>query len=954
MLESADIFYRQYSDTKCIYCFIEKEEILCKCKDCDFYFCNGINDNTEKSHIIFHLTDINHKSICLKPFKEELKCEKCKENNVFDLFYNNNNINIILCKKCLDDEKNKEEFYPFVENNNQISEKLLSKPTNEIDLRKLKNLDFDYFKKINMQIIKLKKLLDSMHLKNVRLPYESLEIYYTTYKLLINAEKQYLKAVSELKEEYEYKFYFFYDQNEDGDEFVYAEIYPKEDEEWDFFYIYRHKDFSVFSEKDRNNRIEYIAKIENINNKSVILKFPKIIYKPIDGIYYIKEKNSLYSYIRILRGLDYLYDEPDFYIDLDILDIILGKIDKNFSNENTVIDVNKIPNDLNIPEYPKLNQSQEKALLKCLRNKFTMIKGPPGTGKTYLCSVLIYHLLNLNNTNKHILLCAPSNKACDNLAYYISKLRIKFLRVLSKRREETGEKVENSLNDIIKESELGREFNRLYNKKERNGDLYGKDYKKYKKIIREKEKEIISQNQVIITTINKSFDRRIYDYEFPIVIIDECTQALEPDSILPLIHKAKYVVIIGDDKQLGPIVFNPIAAKCGLEISLFERLWILYNGDDDDNNHFNFSITLTEQYRMHPKILEFPNELFYNNKIKSGINENERLNEELINNIPFPNKKIPLLFYHLNSYEEITPNRSYKNLTEAEIIFQLIPKLIELKIEIKNIGIITPYNGQKALLRKYFESFEYLKDIQIESVDGFQGQEKDIIIVSTVRNNLYGSIGFLKSERRLNVTLTRAKYGMIILGNCECLSKKNEMWKQLINYYNKNDLIRYGDFNNLKKYNLDNNNNKDNKNIFKFFEFDFNKGLNDDDEDIDKNFVFHKFKYNDDYREIEENEEEEEEEEDDDYDFYDEYKDNNNRNRKNYNYGYNNQYYDYRNNEYYNDEYYDDEYYDDEYNYDEYYDSNYKYKDDNYNYNNNNRNNNNSENKKKKKRKKKK
>ena len=201
---------------------------------------------------------------------------------------------------------------------------------------------------------------------------------------------------------------------------------------------------------------------------------------------------------------------------------------------------------------------------------------------------------------------------------------------------------------------------------------------------------------------------------------------------------------------------------------------------------------------MHPKILEFPNKLFYNNKIKSVINENEMSKEEIINNMPFLNKKIPLLFYHFNSNEEITPNRSYKNESEAEIIFQIISKLIKLKVEIKNIGIITPYNGQKALIRRFFESFDDLKDIQIESVDGFQGQEKDFIIVSTVRNNSYGNIGFLKSKRRLNVTLTRAKYGMIILGNCECLSKKNEMWKELINYYDNNNLIGCGDFNNLK------------------------------------------------------------------------------------------------------------------------------------------------------------
>ena len=862
-MENVDIFFREHSDPKCVYCFLGNEEILCRCNECEYYFCNEISENSNESHIIFHLKESKHKSISLNPFNDKLKCLKCNNNNVFDLFFRNDDIKNILCKNCV--KNNKENFLLIIENGT-ISEKILAKPKNELDLIKLKNSDFEYCKNLNMEIIKLNKILNTLNLKNINLSYENVEDYYSTYKSLINAEKCYLKAVSELQEEYEYNFSFFYDE----EDFVCAKIFPNEEEDWDYFYVYRHKDFSVFSGKDRNNRIEYYAKIDYFNNNSIVLKFPKIKFKPIEGKYFIKQKSSVYSYIRMLRGLDYLYKNNDFYFDQDILDIILGKKDENFSNINSVINKNEIPTDLNIKDHPKLTLSQEKAILKCLNNKFTMIKGPPGTGKTYLCSILIYHLLKLKNIEEHILLCAPSNKASDNLAYYISKLGIKYLRILSKRREESGEKVENSINEIIKESDLGSEFERLKEKKEYNVDLNGKDYYRYKKIIRKKEKEIISEHELIITTVNNSFDRRIYDYEFPIVIIDECTQALEPDCLLPLIHKARFVVLIGDDKQLGPIVFNPKAAQSGLNISLFERLWKLYN-----NN--NFKITLTEQYRMHPKILEFPNELFYNNIIKSGINENE-INQNLMENFPFPNKKIPLLFYHFNSHEKITVNRSYKNEIEAEMIFKIVSKLIDLGMSVKDIGIITPYNGQKALLRRYYESFEYLKEIQIESVDGFQGQEKDFIIVSTVRNNFYGNIGFLENEKRLNVSLTRAKFGMIILGNCECLSKKNEMWKILIDYYNENDLIRCGDFDNLEKYNFTFNENVKNK--FTLNEFDFNKKLNDDD--IDNDFVFHKFKYNDDYREIEESEnEDEEEEDDDDYDYY-----------------YNYQYHDY---DYYND-----------------------------------------------------
>jgi hypothetical protein len=103
---------------------------------------------------------------------------------------------------------------------------------------------------------------------------------------------------------------------------------------------------------------------------------------------------------------------------------------------NSIINENEIPNNLNISNYPKLNKSQENAILKCLKNKFTMIKGPQGKEKIYLCSVLIYHLLKLKITKKHILLYGPSNKATNTLAYYISKIDINYLRILSKKREE--------------------------------------------------------------------------------------------------------------------------------------------------------------------------------------------------------------------------------------------------------------------------------------------------------------------------------------------------------------------------------------------------------------------------------------------------------------------------------------------------------------------------------------
>ena len=500
----------------------------------------------------------------------------------------------------------------------------------------------------------------------------------------------------------------------------------------------------------------------------------------------------------MINGLENFKKENSNLFDKNILELIISNEsdeDNNnkFSNKNEYLKESNLPLKLNIPEFGEniLNKSQENAIKNCFKNKLTLIRGPPGTGKTKVLSTLAYHLLKLKNKHDKIFIGAPSNRAVDNISYYLQKLKLDFIRVISLDKE-LSEEVDktNSLDDlVIKEIEKDLEtksnlkkFKDLSQKRKKYGKLHKDDFNNYQEITQEYEQKILIPCQIILATINNSADRRIKDYDFPIVLLDEATQALEPDCLLPLYHKAQMVVMIGDEMQLGPTVKSENADISGLGISLFERLCFYYKGS-------NFISSLNEQYRMHSSLYEFSNQKFYGNKM---LTHGEiKLDEDVKNKFPWPNKEIPTtLFWHCKDKEK-NENYSYFNDKEIYNVYGVVKKLQSAGVKMQEIGIITPYKAQK--LKLQYEKFSKFNDLKIESVDGFQGMEKDYIIISTVRSNTYGAIGFLRSQKRLNVSLTRARKGVIILGDAECLSKRNSIWRDLIEFYNKKKLIVEGD-----------------------------------------------------------------------------------------------------------------------------------------------------------------
>lgn len=210
---------------------------------------------------------------------------------------------------------------------------------------------------------------------------------------------------------------------------------------------------------------------------------------------------------------------------------------------------------------------------------------------------------------------------------------------------------------------------------------------------------------------------------------------------------------------------------------------------------------LEVQYRMHPELSQFPSNFFYEGSLQNGVCAEER---KLKVDFPWPSPECPMFFLVTQGSEEIAGSgTSYLNRTEASNVEKITTRFLKAGLKPEQIGVITPYEGQRAYLVQYMQyqgslHSKLYQEIEIASVDAFQGREKDIIIMSCVRSNEHQGIGFLNDPRRLNVALTRAKYGIIIVGNPKVLSKQ-QLWNNLLNFYKEKKVLVEGSLNNLKE-----------------------------------------------------------------------------------------------------------------------------------------------------------
>jgi regulator of nonsense transcripts 1 len=457
-----------------------------------------------------------------------------------------------------------------------------------------------------------------------------------------------------------------------------------------------------------------------------------------------------------------------------------------------------IPQEINAPGLPDLNHSQASAVKGVLVKPLSLIQGPPGTGKTVTSATLVYHMCTINQSQ--VLVTAPSNVAVDHLAERIHLTNLKVVRLCARSRESVSTTIDfltlhHQVNQMAKHSPGWSDLHKLKMLRDELGQLSSTDERKYLTLLRSVEQDILANADVICTTCVGAGDNRLATFRFKHVLIDESTQACEPETLIPLVLGSRQVVLVGDHCQLGPVIACKAALKAGLGRSLFERLVLL-----GIRPH-----RLQIQYRMHPCISEFPSNAFYEGTLQNGVTHEDRAKEE--HPFPWPNVMKPMFLYNSIGQEEFSGSgTSYLNRTEAALVERCVTTLLQSGVTPDNIGVITPYEGQRAYVVNFLQRngslpAELYKRLEVSSVDAFQGREKQYIILSCVRSNDHQGIGFLCDARRLNVALTRAQCGLIVIGNARVLSR-DVLWHSLVSHFKQHSLIVEGPLSSLRTVNL--------------------------------------------------------------------------------------------------------------------------------------------------------
>ncbi|XP_042668383.1 protein ZGRF1 isoform X2 [Centrocercus urophasianus] len=416
----------------------------------------------------------------------------------------------------------------------------------------------------------------------------------------------------------------------------------------------------------------------------------------------------------------------------------------------------------------------------------TVIHGVFGAGKSYLLSVVILFLVQLFESSEakegpelapwKLLIASSTNVAVDRILLCLLDLGFEdFIRVGSIR------KIAKAILPRSLHAGSGNENEQLKELLALMKEDLAPAEKMYvrKSIERHKlgtNKNALQQVKVVGATCAACPFPCLDTLQFPVVVLDECSQMTEPTSLLPIARfQCEKLVLVGDPKQLPPTIqgSESIHDK-GLEQTLFDRLCLMGHK----------TILLRTQYRCHPAISAIANELFYEGNLIDGISEKER--SPLLDWLP------TLCFYSVSGLEQIESDNSFYNTAEVHFIVKLIQSLIASGIHGSAVGVITFYKSQmykiQNLLRSVHSEAFPVKAVQVSTVDAFQGAEKEIVVLSCVRTR---QTGFTDSEKRMNVALTRAKRHLLIVGNLACLRQENGLQHVSQCEQQLNDILKY-------------------------------------------------------------------------------------------------------------------------------------------------------------------
>ena len=525
----------------------------------------------------------------------------------------------------------------------------------------------------------------------------------------------------------------------------------------------------LFSNHDpKKDRVEGTISYQSGNKLKITLRTDELPEWASDGklgIDLLFDDNSYDEMLNALKQADSLHETR-------LVKVLTGERTAGFSG------------DVFPYEIPRLNASQQSAVHKILAAEdLAIVHGPPGTGKTTTLVQAIKALIKQDH--QQILVVAPSNTAVDLLSEKLSDEGLNVLRVGNPAR--VSERLmsltldsrmadHNSMKEIKKLRKQANEFRDMAHKYKRNFGKAERDQRKAlfdeaRSIMKSVENteqyiidDLLTKAQVIAATLVGANHHTVRKMKYHTVVIDEAGQALEPACWIPIL-KAKKVILAGDHCQLSPTVKSNEAARQGLTTTLLEKCV---------EKHPEAVVLLEEQYRMNKMIMGYSSFIFYGDKLKAHAS--------VADHLLFP-EDIPLAFIDTAGcgFDEKTEGTSTTNPEEAMFLFKHLTQLVTNLApqyqpdNFPTIAVISPYKQQIYLLKEQLQHSPvlqpYLNKISVNTIDSFQGQERDIVYISMTRSNTESKIGFLSDIRRMNVAMTRARKKLVVIGDSGTLSQ---------------------------------------------------------------------------------------------------------------------------------------------------------------------------------------
>lgn len=523
------------------------------------------------------------------------------------------------------------------------------------------------------------------------------------------------------------------------------------------------------------NYLNFVATVNYVDEDRMVVILPSV-----DALLALQSKEVV--------GVQLYFDETSYRLMFEALKQVIGAKNNRLAELRDIFHGTQPASTFSFHplRFPWLNATQEEAVNKVLHAKdVAIVHGPPGTGKTTTLVEAVYETLHRKN---QVLVCAQSNMAVDWISEKLVDRGVSVLRIGNPSR----------VNDKMLSFTYERRFEshpdypQLWSIRKAIRELYARSRKgAEREAVRQKinslkdrateleiriNESLFSEARVIACTLVGSANRLLTGQKFGTLFIDEAAQALEAACWIP-IRKADRVILAGDHCQLPPTVKAPEALRAGLGHTLMQT--IVKNKPD--------TVSLLKlQYRMNDEIMRFSSEWFYGGMLQSAPEVKYRSILDFDTPIEWINTE------GLDCNEEfIGENYGRINKSEAELSIEQLKGYIT-KIgrerfldERIDVGMISPYKAQVQYLRRLVRNDAFFKPyrqaITINTVDGFQGQERDVILISLVRANEEGQIGFLNDLRRMNVAITRARMKLIILGDASTLTR-HAFYKKLYTY----------------------------------------------------------------------------------------------------------------------------------------------------------------------------